>query len=51
MIAAMTMKAILNTGLGATVAISDPMAMPTMTPGVHCRTTSASTAPVARWVR
>ena len=29
----MTMKAILNTGLGATVAISDPIAMPTMTAG------------------
>jgi hypothetical protein len=37
MMPAMTMKAILNTGLGATVAISDPTAMPTMTPGVHCR--------------
>ncbi len=51
MIPAITMKAILNTGLGATVAISDPIAMPRMTAGVHCRTTSVSTAPVARCVR
>ena len=51
MIAAMTMKAILNTGDGATVAMADPMAMPTITPGVHRRTTSVSTAPLARCVR
>jgi hypothetical protein len=48
MIPARTMKAILKTALGATSAMSEPIAMPMMTPGVHCRTTSVSTAPVAR---
>ncbi len=48
MIPASTMKAILNTACGATVAISAPSATPATIGTIQMRSTSGSTAPRAR---